>query len=129
MAARRDAEAFAAFLAGTAKELGKVYAGAAPDAEKRRLKAETLAARAAAFAADYDSLFATDRYRGVRMDRINNAWLDLYRLYEGEPGLYRDYFATVSGSDLRAFIADMAGLAKAKGDPKETMRARLATKR
>jgi len=125
-AARDDAETFAAYLRATASSLEAVYSSAAPKDEKRRLKAEILAARAASFAADYDKLFATDRYRGVAMGKINNAWLDLYRLYEGEPTLYADYFAKVSGSDLRGFIADMAALAHGKEEPKVVMRRRLA---
>jgi len=124
--ARKDAEAFAAYLRGTAAELEKLYRSDAPIEEKRRRKAAIIAARAAEFQADYDRLFATGRYRGFRMDRIDNAWLDLYRLYEGEPALYREYFERISRSDLRAFIADMAGLAEKKGDPKDAMRAALA---
>jgi predicted aminopeptidase len=125
-AARKDAETFAAFLGGTAKELEGLYAAKIPDAEKRARKASIIAERAALFAKDYDKLFGSERYRGVKMDKINNAWLDLYRLYEGEPALYRDYYEKVSKSDLRAFIADMAALATGGRDPKITMRERLS---
>ena len=34
------------------------------------------------------------------MEKIDNAYLDLYRLYEGEPELYRDYFDKACESDL-----------------------------
>ena len=125
-AAGKDAATFAAFLGETAKELETIYASKIPDEEKRARKAATIAERAALFTKDYDRLFGSDRYRGVKMDRINNAWLDLYRLYEGEPALYHDYYEKISRSDLRAFIADMAALAKGKEDPKAVMRKRLS---
>jgi predicted aminopeptidase len=70
--------------------------------------------------------FKLEGYRSFPMERINNAWLDLYRLYEGEPGLYADYLRTVCSGDLRRFIAEATRLARAKGDPKEAMRRELA---
>ena len=128
--ARREAEAFASFLRGTAKELEAVYASGLAAEETRARKAEVIAARAALFARDYDSLFRTARYKTFPMERLNNAYLDLYRLYEGEPELYADYLSKVSGGDLRRFVADMARLAKeakGKGGPKEAMRRALET--
>ena len=125
---RSDAEAFSAFLRGTAAELEALYAsGLAPEA-KRRGKAEVIAARAAKFAADYDALFETDRYRAFAMDRVNNAYLDLYRLYEGEPALYADYLARACGGDLGRFIQAMSRIASTKegrADPKAAMRREL----
>ena len=126
--ARREAEAFASFLRGTAEELEAVYASGLPAEEARARKAEVIAARAALFARDYDSLFRTARFEAFPMERLNNAYLDLYRLYEGEPELYADYLSKVSGGDLRRFVADMARLAKeakGKGGPKEEMRRAL----
>lgn len=119
---RRESAALAGFLRGTAAELEALYALALPDTEKRARKAAVIAARAAAFSAGYDSLFLTGRFRDWPMDRVDNAWLDLYRLYEGEPELYRNYYDLVSGGDLRAFIADMARLAKGISEPKDAMR-------
>ncbi len=125
LAARKDAETFASFLRETAKELEAVYSSPAGDDEKRKEKAAIIAARAKLYEADYSSLFVTDRYKGAAMDRINNAWLDLYRLYEGEPALYRDWYEKVDKGDLRAFVADMKELAKGKTAPLVAMRQRL----
>ncbi|HUX38282.1 MAG TPA: aminopeptidase [Rectinemataceae bacterium] len=125
LAERKDAETFAAFLRETAKELETVYSSPVTDDEKRMEKAAIIAARAKLYATDYSSLFVTDRYKGAAMARINNAWLDLYRLYEGEPALYRDWYEKVDKGDLRAFVADMKGLAKAKAPPLLAMRQRL----
>jgi predicted aminopeptidase len=123
--ANADAETFSAYLRDTSTELEAVYASGDAPEEKRRRKAEIIAARAATYARRYDELFASDRYRDFPMARLNNAYLDLYRLYEGEPELYADYCAKLCGGDLRRFIAAMARIAKAGGDPKRTMRKEL----
>ena len=127
IAARKDAETFSAFLRETARQLEVVYSSTANDGEKRKAKADIISARAQVFKAEYDKLFLSDRYRNVAMDRINNAWLDLYRLYEGEPALYQDWYDKIDHGELRAFIADMTKLGKARADPIASMRERLAS--
>jgi predicted aminopeptidase len=122
---RRASASLVAWLRDTATELEALYRLGVPPEEARARKAHVIAGRAALFKARYDELFEDGRYRDYPMERLNNAWLDLYRLYEGEPDLYRDYFDRVSGGDLRAFIGDMATLAKGKTDPKQAMRAAL----
>jgi len=129
-ARRRDARAFAQWLRGTAAELGAVYESGLGDDEKRARKARIIAERAAAFALAYDGLFETDRYRGFGMGGLNNAYLDLYRLYEGEDALYEDYYREACGSDMRRFLESASRVAsKAKGrrggDPRAAMRAEL----
>ena len=96
------------------------------DAEKRRQKAVIIAARAEDFRAQYGRLFQTDRYKDFRMDKINNAYLDLYRLCEGEPQLYQDYFEKLCDSSLPRFMTQMARIAKLGDDPRDAMRKELA---
>jgi len=127
--ARKDAEAFSAFLRATAAELEAVYASEAEPSAKRLRKAEVIAARAEEFRKGYDASFAADRYRGFDMSKVNNAWLDLYRLYEGEPELYAEYCGKACGGDLRRMIEAMSRIASTKAgraDPKAAMRAELA---
>ncbi len=119
---RADAEAFAAFLHGTAEELDIVYRSASSDDEKREGKARVIAERAALFAERYDELFETDAYRDAPMARLNNAYLDLYRLYEGESELYAEYLEKACGGDMRRFMAAVARAAEGKGDPRSKMR-------
>ncbi|HOX31422.1 MAG TPA: aminopeptidase [Spirochaetales bacterium] len=126
-ASRAEAEAFASFLRGTAAELEALYAQAAPDGEKRRRKAEIIAARAEEYRALAGS-FSSAAYRGFPMGRIDNAYLDLYRLYEGEPELYADYCERLCGADLRRFVGELSRLASSpagRGDPKAAMRQEL----
>ncbi len=123
----KDAEAFSAWLRGTASQLASVYSGPLSDGEKRERKAAVLRDRAAEYRDRYPELFQSDRYRDFPMERLNNAYLDLYRLYEGEPALYRDFYEKVCGSDLRRFMAEIGSLvAKTRGgDPKALMRAAI----
>ncbi len=121
-----DAAAFAAFLAGTAKELEAVYSSSASDDEKRKRKAEVIAARAEEFKKEGPTLFKGPGYADFPMGRINNAYIDLYRLYEGESSLYEDFYDKVCGGDMKAFIATVSRIAKAPGDPKAEMRRLLA---
>lgn len=123
---RRDAEAFAAFLSGTAAELEAMYHLELPADEKRSRKAAIIGARAATWRDDVAPGLELEGYRDFPMERINNAWLDLYRLYEGEPRLYEDYLDKACSGDLPRFIGDMARIAKGKGSPKDAMRAALA---
>jgi predicted aminopeptidase len=125
-AEREDAAAFAAYLAGTAAELEAVYSSSLSDGEKRRRKAEVIAARAGLFKEDYSRLFKGEGYRGFDMARINNAYLDLYRIYEGESSLYRDFYDRLCRGDMRLFIQRVAAIARLKVEPKAEMRRLLA---
>ncbi|MGA2546475.1 MAG: aminopeptidase [Rectinemataceae bacterium] len=119
---RADEAAFSAYLAGTGKELEAVYASGASDDEKRKRKAEIIAARADEYKKEYASLFKGNSYKNFHMERINNAYIDLYRLYEGETSLYRDFYEKRCSGDMRLFIETVARIAKTKSDPKAEMR-------
>jgi predicted aminopeptidase len=123
--ARADAEAFSAFLRGTATELETVYASKLPSQEKRAQKAAVIADRAELYRSEVAPRLTIEGYKNFDMGRINNAWLDLYRLYEGEPELYAKYLATVCGGSLPRFIQEAARLARLPGDPKAAMRKAL----
>ena len=123
---RADDAAFSAWLRGTAEELQKVYASGSTAAEKRRQKAAIIASRAADFKSEFALHFVTDRYKDFHMERLDNAYLDLYRLYEGEPELYRDYYERICGSSMKRFMSEVARIAKRGGDPREGMRKKLA---
>jgi len=120
--ARADEAAFSSYLMGTGKELEAVYSSALSDDEKRRRKAEVIAARADKYVKEYPALFKGEGYKNFQMGKINNAYIDLYRLYEGESALYRDFYAKACGGDMRTFIQTVARIAKGKGDPKAEMR-------
>jgi hypothetical protein len=87
------------------------------------------------FDAEYDGCFVTERYRGFSGIQVNNAYLDLYRLYYEEDdffaGLYEQMPVTRDGtgendenpeiSRLKAFIgaaASLSGSKAARKDPR-----------
>ena len=93
-----------------------MYSSTASDDEKRRRKAEIIAARAE----EYQGRgLASSRagYKDFHMGKINNAYIDLYRLYEGESPLYRDFYEKLCGSDMRRFIQTVARIANGQGRP------------
>jgi predicted aminopeptidase len=97
-------------------ELEPVYASDMPREEKLQKKAGIIQAAKARFDENYDTLFQNDRYRFFSELSINNAYLELYRLYYEEDRYFQDLY-TRSGRDLRAFITVVKTL-KPKGDPK-----------
>jgi predicted aminopeptidase len=99
-----ERRAFIAFLQELCVELEEVYQSGRTRDEKLSRKEEVIAEAQKRFAREYDARFRTGRYRFFSEARINNAYLELYRLYHEEEsrfaGLYR-----ASGSDLPRFIA------------------------
>jgi len=121
-----DDEAFSRWLRATAEELQAVYASGLTMAEKRAQKAAIIDSRAAEFKHVYAQHFVTDRYKEFPMERLNNAYLDLFRIYEGEPTLYKDYYDKICRSSMKGFILEVERIAKRGGDPREGMLKELA---
>jgi predicted aminopeptidase len=97
--------AFVAFVQSIIKDLDAVYGdGALSREEKGTRKAAIITAAQEDFAARYDELFDTENYRGFSTMQINNAYLDLYRLYNEEDSYFEDIYNSM-GRDLPAFIA------------------------
>jgi predicted aminopeptidase len=114
-----DSAVFLSYIAELTTELETVYQQEIPRAEKLVLKAETIAAFQRRFAAEYDGRFSSENYRGFADLGINNAYLELYRLYYGESRFFRNLYER-SGRDLPAFIAAAKRLG-GKADPKREL--------
>lgn len=123
--ARADSEAFADFLRDTAKLLEGIYSSDRSREEKLATKSAVIVARAEEFRESAPLRFRQEAYRTFAMERINNAYLDLYRLYEGEPELYAEFLEQRCGGDLARFIREVADLSKSGGDPKDRIRSAL----
>ena len=123
---RSDEAAFYVWLRGTADELQKVYTSGLSTAEKRKQKSAIIASRAAEFKRQYSRNFVTDGYKDFHMEWIDNAYLDLYRIYNGEPRLYKDYLEKICGSSIKQFIGKVERIARREGDPREEMREELS---
>jgi predicted aminopeptidase len=116
---RSDSTAFLAFIRGLIGELDEMYKSSIPREEKLARKAEIIEAAKARLNENYDSLFKTENYRGFGELPVNNAYLELFRLYYEEERYFKDLYAR-SGSDLRRFIAAAKTL-KGRGDPREEL--------
>jgi predicted aminopeptidase len=124
-----DNAAFVAFIRELIEELEAVYRGDYPANREEKLeqKESVIKAAQARFEAEYESRFRQDNYRGFSRMTINNAYLELFRLYYGESVFFEELYEK-SGRNLRAFIAAAKTL-KAKpaaGDPKRQLEEALS---
>jgi predicted aminopeptidase len=102
--AKTDGAAYAAFIRGLIAELDALYRSGAAREEKLRQKEEIIRAAQRRFAAEYDALFQGENYRGFEKLPVNNAYLELYRLYYAEDDYLAGFYRR-SGGDLPRFIA------------------------
>ena len=114
-----DWAAFITFLRLLIAELDEMYNSGITREEKLIRKDEIIEAAKIRFDENYDALFLTDNYRNFSELPINNAYLDLYRLYYEEDNFFKDLYER-SGSDLRKFIAAAKTLnPRMRGNPQE----------
>jgi predicted aminopeptidase len=118
-----DSAAFLDFIRALIAELDAVYRGDAPREEKLERKEAIIGAAQERFEAEYEGRFRRDNYRGFSKMKINNAYLELYRLYYGESAFYEELYEK-SGRNLRAFIGAAKTL-RAGGDPKRQLEGAL----
>ena len=74
------------------------------------------------FDAEYEERFTNDNFRGFSELPINNAYLDLFRLYHAGDNFFEDLYER-SGRDLPAFIAAARTITR-RGDPPRVQFAR-----
>jgi predicted aminopeptidase len=127
-----DRAVFLAFIRELIAELDMVYKNDTLLREdKLRRKEEIIEAAKARFEEDYDSLFKTENYKGFSQQTINNAYLELYRLYYEEDNYFKDLYEN-SGANLQDFIAAAKILAsnpkKAQANPREELERALNMK-
>ena len=76
------------------------------------------------FEAEYDSLFSNDNYRGFLELPVNNAYLELFRLYYTKDNFYADLYER-SGRNLFEFIAAAKTITR-NDDPRKQLENALA---
>jgi predicted aminopeptidase len=119
-----DNAAYVAFVRELAAELEALYETGIPREVKLERKESVIAAAKERFAAEYDSRFHSDRYRGFPDLDVNNAYFELYRLYYSGGGELKEMYAK-SGSDLYKFIAAAKTIKRKGGAPAAQLRAAL----
>jgi predicted aminopeptidase len=115
-----DSRAYVAFIQELCAELETVYSGGGSLEEKLAEKAEVLEKAKRRFDDEYESRFKSEKYRGFSGMELNNAYLELFRLYYGGGSYYQELYE-LSGRNLPLFIEKAKALNKsraAKKDPK-----------
>jgi len=106
-----DNQNFVIFLQGIASDLEALYSSGKSKEEKLAGKEQIIQTAKERFDAEYDSRFTNDNYRFFSELPVNNAYLDLYRLYYTTDNFFEGLYQK-SGEDLNAFIAVAKTLAK-----------------
>lgn len=110
---REDAERFRDFLAATGAELERAYAEAGQDrAARLEAKGRIIKERAGVYKEREAGRFHAPGYADFDMAKINNAFIDLYRLYEEDLSLYARYLEGPAESSPRRMIELLVALAK-----------------
>jgi predicted aminopeptidase len=122
--AETDSKVYVGYLRGLIAELEELYRSSASREDKLARKAEIIALSQERFRRDYDTLFKSQDYRGFAELPVNNAYLELYRLYYEGSGFYRDLYEK-TGRDLGRYIAAARTLKSREKDPKRALAAAL----
>jgi predicted aminopeptidase len=111
-----DTAVFLAFIRELIAELDGVYQSNMDREEKLRRKEEVISAAKKRFEAGYDDQYLGEAYRAFPQLAVNNAYLELYRLYYAEDTFFQNLYER-SGRDLPRLIA-AAKTIDPKGNPR-----------
>ncbi|MDR0567931.1 MAG: aminopeptidase [Spirochaetaceae bacterium] len=124
--ASADSGAYLGFIQGLIAELDAVYTQPLSPAEKLEQKERIIRNAQSRFAAEYETLFRSDNYRGFSRLPVNNAYLELFRLYYAGGDYLRKLYED-AGGDLSGFI-DAAKTLTPKDDPRAGLESALRRK-
>ena len=114
-----DNRRFVEFIHELIAELQDLYGKNTGFEEKIREKERIIGAAKERFDSEYESYFDNDNYRGFSSLPVNNAYLELYRLYNAGDNFFADLYAQ-SGKNLSEFIAATKTIPK-KGNGREKL--------
>jgi predicted aminopeptidase len=127
-----DYRAYREFLFELCAELENLYLRKDITRAAKLREKETIITNAKKrFEAEYENRFESDRYRGFINNPVNNAYLDLFRLYNVKDSFFTDLLNTIEGDDisrLRTLIDAAASLNKSRDavkDPKNALKVKL----
>jgi len=118
LAGKDDSKKFIDFIQELITELDVLYLNRdSINREELLNKKESIIATAQKrFNTEYESRFSNDNYRNFSNMKINNAYLELYRLYYAQDNFFSDLYER-SGNNLNAIIAAAKTINK-KGNPR-----------
>ncbi|MCL2806342.1 MAG: aminopeptidase [Treponema sp.] len=117
--AEKDRENYVAFIQELTAELNVLYLSDAGREEKLAGKELIIKTAKERFKDEYETRFSGDNYLGFIDLPVNNAYLELFRLYHTEDNFYEDLYEH-TGRDLPALIAAAKTLVR-KGNPREQL--------
>jgi len=122
-----DGEAFVSFLKETARLLDLIYNNQELDTAARLLKKQQLIkARADVYREKSALMFSGAGYKEFDMGTINNAFIDMYRLYEEDLNMFEAWYNDIAMESLPQFIYTLKELSNISGkNIKEAMVRRL----
>ena len=118
LASEANSRNFIAFIQQLITELDNLYSAPAHLQREEILteKEKIINAAKERFEIEYKNLFSNDDYRGFLQTPVNNAYLELFRLYYADDNFYTGLYEK-SGRNLMAFIAAAKTITK-NGDPR-----------
>ncbi|MDR3171920.1 MAG: aminopeptidase [Treponema sp.] len=120
-----DSVAYRVFIQELIAELETLYAKELHKEEKLQQKTAIIRVAQTRFDADYERMFHSDNYRGFSRLAVNNAYLELFRLYYAG-GAYLEDLYDRSGRNLPVFIAAAKTLKSRRGGtPRQQLEAAL----
>ena len=116
LSSEKESGIFLAFIRELIADLEVLYSGGAEQEEKFAEKERIINAAKERFDVEYESRFSSDNYRGFSQLPVNNAYLELYRLYYSGGNFFADLYER-SGRSLPAFITAAKTISK-NGEPR-----------
>jgi len=121
LASAQDSKKYVEFIQELIMELNVLYSSEIDREEKLSEKERIINEAKERFNAEYESRFTSANYRGFSELPVNNAYLELYRLYHDEDSFYKDLYEQ-TGSDLVSFIAAAKTIGKKGGSPRTRLK-------
>jgi predicted aminopeptidase len=121
---KADNEAYVIFIRELIAELEILYSSSLVFEEKLIEKERIIKTAQNRFDVEYESRFTTGNYRGFSEMPVNNAYLDLFRLYYAKDNFYEDLYER-SGRNLPAFIEAAKSITVKSGNPREQLEKNL----
>jgi len=115
-----DSKTYVGFLQDLIAELDALYSRNIEREIKLNEKEKIIADAQTRFNAEYESMFTNENYRGLSQMKINNAYLELFRLYHSDDNFYEDLYER-SGKNLPLYITAAKTITKKGGSPREQL--------
>lgn len=116
-----DAVLYVNFLKNAALRFDTIYSSELSREEKLKQKSELLNMIEKEYEVYASTVYKTEGYKQSKLGKVNNAYFELYRLYEGESEDYSKFFVNVCDSDFKKFIKTVKEISK-NPNPKRNMK-------